>query len=29
VYGSRRAAVLTALPDRTATPFRKLIDGGS
>jgi len=29
VYGTNRAGLLTALPNRTATPFRKLIDGGS
>ncbi len=29
VYGTNRTGLLTALPNRTATPFRKLIDGGS
>jgi len=29
VYGTNRAGLITALPDRTATPFRKLINGGS
>ena len=29
VYGSRRTNLMTALPNRTVTPFRKLINGGS
>ena len=29
VYGTNRAGLIAALPDRTATPFRKLINGGS
>ncbi len=28
VYGSERATLLAALPNRTASPYRKLIDGG-
>ncbi len=29
VYGSRRANLITALPNRTSSPYRKLINGGS
>jgi len=29
IYGTNRAGLIAALPDRTTTPFRKLIDGGS
>ncbi len=29
VYGTNRAGLLTALPNRTGSPYRKLIDGGS
>jgi hypothetical protein len=29
VYGTGRAGLITALPNRTTTPFRKLINGGS
>ena len=27
IYGSKSANLKTALPDRTSTPYRKLIDG--
>ncbi len=29
IYGSQRANLITALPDRTSSPYRKLINGGS
>lgn len=29
VYGTNRAGLMAALPNRTISPFRKLIDGGS
>jgi hypothetical protein len=29
VYGTNRESLMSALPNRTASPFRKLIDGGS
>ena len=29
VYGTQRAGLITALPDRTADPYRKLINGGA
>jgi hypothetical protein len=29
VYGTNRAGLMTSLPNRTASPYRKLIDGGS
>ena len=29
VYGTQRAGLMAALPDRTESPFRKLVDGGS
>ncbi len=29
VYGTKRAELISALPNRTSTPFRKLINGGS
>ena len=29
IYGTNRAGLISALPDRTISPFRKLIDGGS
>jgi hypothetical protein len=29
VFGTQRAGLLTALPDRTLSPYRKLVDGGA
>ncbi len=29
VYGTKRAELISALPDRTSSPYRKLINGGS
>jgi hypothetical protein len=29
VYGTRRAQLMSALPNRTSNPYRKLINGGS
>jgi hypothetical protein len=29
VYGTGRAGLIAALPDRAVSPFRKLINGGS
>jgi hypothetical protein len=29
VYGTKRAELISALPNRTSSPFRKLINGGS
>jgi hypothetical protein len=29
VYGTKRAQLISALPNRTSSPYRKLINGGS
>jgi hypothetical protein len=29
VYGTKRAELISALPNRTSSPYRKLINGGS
>jgi hypothetical protein len=29
VYGTKRASLMSALPNRTSEPYRKLINGGS